>query len=267
MDDRYRRVMPRSALISGAAGGIGSATARRFAAEGVKVAVTDINAEGLEILARDIGALALPADGTSREALREVVAKTVGAFGGLDAVVATQGAVCGGVPTAKGDKAWLQGLDVNLSGPYYLVSEAIPHLVERKGSVVLIASTGGLFAGPVGGLGYTAAKHGIVGLARWLARDLGPRGVRANAVCPGWVKTALADGTASYLAKRDGISVEEAFARSTRHIPMRRVSQPEEIAAVCAFLASSDASMVTGHALVVDGGGSAVDLATIELDV
>ncbi|MGE0487015.1 MAG: SDR family NAD(P)-dependent oxidoreductase [Gammaproteobacteria bacterium] len=266
MNDPYRRTMPAVALVSGAAGGIGSATARRFAAEGVKLAVTDINAEALTALADDIGALALPADGTSREALNEVVTKTVATYGGLDAVIATQGAVTGDVPTARGDKKWLRGLDVNLSGPYYLVSEAMPHLVERKGSAVLIASTAGLFAGPVGGLGYTAAKHGIVGLARWLAREFGPQGVRVNALCPGWTKTALADGTIAYLAQRDGITVEEALARSTRHIPLRRISQPEEIAAVCAFLASSDAAMVTGHTMVVDGGGSAVDLATIELD-
>jgi len=267
MNDRYRRIMPECVLVSGAAGGLGSAVARRFVAEGAKVAVTDVNADGLNALAADIGALALPADGTSRDAVADVVAKTIEAFGGLDTVIAAQGAASPGAATVKGDPAWNRALDVNLSGPYYLVSEALPHLAARKGSAVLIASTAGLFAGPVGSVGYTAAKHGIVGLARWLAREAGPRGVRVNALCPGWIKTALADDGMAFLAKRDGITVEEAYRRSTAHIPLRRVAQPEEIAAVCAFLASSDASMVTGHAMVVDGGGCAVDVATIELDI
>ncbi|MBI5617046.1 MAG: SDR family oxidoreductase [Gammaproteobacteria bacterium] len=266
MEDPYRRRMPGFALVSGAAGGIGSATARRFAAEGVRVAVTDIDAAKLDALASDIGALALPADGSSREALHEVIEKTVAEFGALDTLIATQGAASAGTVSPKGDKAWAQALDINLTGPYFLAGEALPHLVKRRGSIVLIASTAGLFAGPVGGVGYTAAKSGVVGLARWLARDYGPRGVRVNALCPGWVKTALADNTMAYLAQREGITVEEAYARSTRHIPLRRVSQPAEIAAVCAFLASSDAAMVTGHAMVVDGGGCAVDIATIELD-
>lgn len=266
MTEAHRRRMPEFVLISGAAGGIGSATARRFADEGARVAITDVNADGLARLAKDIGALALPADGTSREALRDVVAQTIASFGALDALVATQGLSSPGVVSVKGDKAWTRALDVNLSGPYYLVGEAMPHLVERKGSIVLIASTAGLYAGPAGVVGYTAAKHGVVGLAKWLAREFGPRGVRANAVCPGWVKTALADDGMAYLAQRDGITVEEAYARCTQHIPLRRVAQPAEIAAVCAFLTSSDASMVSGHAMVVDGGGCAVDVATSALD-
>ncbi len=267
MEDIYRRTMPDVVLVSGAAGGIGSATARRFAAEGCRVAITDVNAPGLDALAKDIGALALPADGTSREALREVVARTVAEFGGLDTVIGTQGAASPGPSNAKGDKAWGMALDINLCGPYFLLSEATPHLAARKGSAVLIASTAGIFAGPLGSAGYTAAKHGIVGLARWFARELGPKGVRVNALCPGWVKTQLADDVIKFLAKRDGISEQEAYHRSTRHIPMRRISQPHEIASVCAFLSSSDASMVTGHVMVVDGGGAAVDVATIELDV
>lgn len=113
---------------------------------------------------------------------------------------------------------------------------------------------------------YSAAKTGVVGLVRWLARDLGPRGIRVNAVCPGWVRTALAEDAMVFLAQREGITVEEAYQRSTQHIPLRRVAEPEEIASVCAFLASSDASMVSGHAMIVDGGGSAVDLATVEFD-
>ncbi|TSD94092.1 SDR family oxidoreductase [Skermania sp. ID1734] len=257
---------PEFVLISGAAGGVGSATARRFAADGAKVAVTDINAERLKELADEIGGLALPADGTQREAVRDVVAQAVTEFGGLDTVIAGQGAAVSGNASAKGDPAWFKAFDVNLHGGFYLVSEALPHLAARRGSIVMISSSAGTHSGPPGTVGYTAAKAGVIGLVRWLARDFGPRGVRVNAVVPGWVRTPLGEGAMSYLAQRENITVDEAYALATSHVPLRRAAEPEEIAAVCAFLASPDASIVTGHALVADGGGAAVDTATIVFD-
>ena len=114
-------------------------------------------------------------------------------------------------------------------------------------------------------VGYTAAKAAIIG-TRWLARDYGPKGVRVNAVCPGWVRTPLGEGAMIYLAEREGITVDEAYALTTQHVPLRRPAEPEEIAGVCAFLASGDASMVTGHVLVADGGGAVVDSSTIVFD-
>lgn len=260
------RTRPQFVLISGAAGGVGSATARRFLDDGAKVAVTDIDAGRLKALAEESGAIALPADGTNREALREVVAGTIAELGGLDTLVAAQGAAVSGNASAKGDSAWFRALDVNLNGAFFLASEALPYLVEHHGSVVMIASTAGILAGPPGTVGYTVAKSGLVGLVRWLARDFGPRGVRVNAVCPGWVRTAMGEGAMAYLAQREGITLEEAYRLAASHIPLRRVAEPEEIASVCAFLASPDASMVTGHILVADGGGAAVDPATIVFD-
>jgi NAD(P)-dependent dehydrogenase (short-subunit alcohol dehydrogenase family) len=131
---------------------------------------------------------------------------------------------------------------------------------------VLFASTAGLIAGPPGTVGYTAAKAAIIGITRWLARDYGPRGVRVNAVCPGWVRTPLGEGAMAYLAQREGITLDEAYALTAKHVPLRRAAEPEEIASVCAFLASADASMVTGHVLVADGGGAAVDSSTVIFD-
>jgi meso-butanediol dehydrogenase / (S,S)-butanediol dehydrogenase / diacetyl reductase len=256
----------RAVLITGAAGGIGSAVVRRYADDGFRVAATDIDADRLAAVARDSGALALPADGTDRAALAELVGAAVGEFGRLDAIVAAQGTVSPGPADARGDAPWLRALEVNLGGAYYLCGEAIPHLTATRGAIVLISSSVGTAGGPAGTPGYTASKHGLVGLMRYLARDLGPRGVRVNAVCPGLVRAPLGEAAMSLLAQRDGITVEQAYARATTRVPLRRPCEPEEVASVCAFLTSPDASAVTGHALVVDGGGSAVDAATAPLE-
>ena len=261
-----RRKKPELALVTGAAGGVGSATARRLVEDGAKVAVTDINADRLKSLADEIGAVALPADGTDRDAVREVVAQAVAELGGLDTVIAAQGAAIAGTASPKHVDAYHKALDVNVHGSYYLAGEVLPHLVESQGSLVLFASTAGLISGPPGTVGYTAAKAAIIGITRWLAREHGPRGVRVNAVCPGWVRTPLGEGAMAYLSQREGISVEEAYELTAEHVPLRRVAEPEEIAAVCAFLASGDASMVTGHVLVADGGGAAVDASTVVFD-
>ncbi|GAA1025041.1 MULTISPECIES: SDR family NAD(P)-dependent oxidoreductase [Amycolatopsis] len=261
-----RRAKPELALITGAAGGVGSATARRLAEGGTKLVVTDIDEDRLAKVANDTGALAVPADGTDREAIRALVARAVEELGGLDTVIATQGAAIGGGAHPKHVDSYHRALDVNLHGSFYLAGEVLPHLAASKGSLVLFASTAGLIAGPPGAAGYTAAKAAIIGLTRWLARDYGPKGVRVNAVCPGFVRTALAAGSMAHLAEREGISLEDAYALSAAHVPLRRVAEPEEIAACCAFLASGDASMVTGHVLVADGGGAAVDASTVAFD-
>jgi meso-butanediol dehydrogenase / (S,S)-butanediol dehydrogenase / diacetyl reductase len=260
------RRMPEFVLISGGAGATGSATARRFIAEGSKVALTDIDAERLKAVADELGALALPADGTQRDPLAEVVERTVSEFGALDTVIATQGSFATGPTGRRGDKQWFAALDINLNGCYFLATEALPHLIERKGSIVVLSSVAGLFGGPEGAIGYSAAKAGVINFIRYLARNHGPDGLRANAVCPGWIKTPLADASIQWLAEQKGITAEQAFDVCTAHTPLRRAADPSEIAAVCAFLASSDASMVTGHALCADGGSTAVDAGTIAFD-
>lgn len=266
MSSSQRARRPEYVLVTGAAGGVGSATARRFAADGAKVAVTDIDAERLSVLADEIGAIALPADGTNRDQVHRVVERAADRLGGLDTVVAAQGAAVAGNASRKGDPAWLRAFDVNLHGGFYVVSEALPHLMRRRGSIVMISSSAGMLSGPPGTVGYTAAKAGVIGLVKWLAREFGPRGVRVNGVCPGWVRTPLGLGAMTYLSEREGISIDDAYRLVAEHVPLRRVAEPEEIASVCAFLASPDASTVTGHILVADGGGAAVDPATTIFD-
>lgn len=257
---------PEFVLISGAAGGIGSAAAARFVADGARVAITDIDPDRLAAVSAETGALALPADGTDRDAVAGVLADAVSEFGALDSVIAAQGATSAGVAGRKGDRAWFKALDVNLSGAYLIATEALPHLVARRGSIVMIASTAGIFAGPPGTIGYTAAKSGLVGLVRYFAREYGPKGVRVNSISPGWVETALGQDAMDYLADREGITPQQAYELATEHIPLGRAAKPAEIAAVCSFLASPDAAVVTGHNLVADGGGSVMDPGTAMFD-
>lgn len=128
--------------------------------------------------------------------------------------------------------------------------------------MVLLASIASLAAGPAV-CGYTTAKHALIGLTRSLARDYGPHGVRVNAVCPGWVKTPMADEEMQPLMQQHGDTLAQAYARVTADVPLRRAAEPEEIASICRFLLSDQASIITGAAIVADGGASIVDVPTL----
>ena len=157
-------------------------------------------------------------------------------------------------------------LRASLTTAFITARETLPALIERGGgSIVIVSSIAGLAAGP-SLAGYVSAKHGVIGLTRSLARDYGPRGVRVNAVCPGWVRTPVGDEQMDILAARDGITREEAYALTAAHVPLRRPAEPREIASIIAFLASDDSSFVTGSVLVVDGGASAVDVPTLAFE-
>ena len=159
------------------------------------------------------------------------------------------------------DEAWRAGLDANLTSAFACARAALPRLLERGGTIVVVSSVVGLTAGP-GMAGYTAAKHALVGLTRSLAVDYGPR-VRVNALCPGWVRTPMSERELDDLATRRGVTRDEAFAMVSAHLPLRRVAEPDEIAAAALFLACDESSFVTGSVLVVDGGGAAVDVGTL----
>jgi len=151
---------------------------------------------------------------------------------------------------------------VNLTGPLVLVRAALPALQERgAGAIVLVSSVNGL-ASARSSVAYDTSKAGLIGLTRSLAVDYGPEGIRANAVCPGWVVTPMGDEDMDGLAAASGITREEAYRRATAPVPLRRPATAEEIAACCLFLASDEASIVTGTTLVADGGGLAVEPAS-----
>ncbi|KAA2267132.1 SDR family oxidoreductase [Solihabitans fulvus] len=260
------RLAGRVALITGGGTGIGAAAARRLVEDGARVVLTGRRADPLREVAEPLGdaALALSADAADSSAMRAVVAETVDRFGRLDVVVANAGGHGLGAALDTDDKSWQDSLDANLTSAFVTIRESLPALLVRGGSVVLVSSLAGLFSGP-GVCGYVTTKHALIGLTRSIARDYGRKGVRANVVCPGWVRTAMGDVQMDEFGAARGISRAEAYALVTENTPLGRPAEPEEIASVIAFLASQDSSIMSGAVLTADAGASAVDLPTIEL--
>lgn len=242
-------------LITGAGQGIGAATARRLASEGAAVLITDLVASRAESAAAEIRetggtADAFPCDVGDRTAVEAAVAHAVATYGRLDVLV--NNACSAGIDAAlfedETDEVWQRDLDITLSGPFRCSRAALPHLVASgRGAIVNIGSVNG--EQDFGGHAYSAAKAGLAGLTRTLAGHAAPRGVRVNLIAPGTVRTDAWAGQDAQLAVLGPL------------YPLGRVGEPDDIAAAVAFLASRDASWITGTTLHVDGGLLAVNTA------
>jgi NAD(P)-dependent dehydrogenase (short-subunit alcohol dehydrogenase family) len=250
------------ALITGGGTGIGAACARRFAADGARVAVLGRRQEPVETLAAQIDGLGLTADAADSADMRDAVHAVIERFGGIDVLVANAGGHGLGKAHDTSDESWAQARLTNLDTAFVAARETLPALLQSRGNIVIISSIAGLAAGPEV-CGYTTFKHALIGLTRSLARDYGAQGVRVNAVCPGWVRTPMADEEMQPLMREHGFTLEQAYAWVTSDVPLRRAAQPEEVAAVCHFLASDAASIVTGAVIVADGGSTIVDVPTL----
>jgi NAD(P)-dependent dehydrogenase (short-subunit alcohol dehydrogenase family) len=252
----------RVALVTGGGTGIGAAVARRLAADGYAVSVTGRRAGPIEAVAAEIGGLAVTADTGVVEDVAWAVAETVAQFGGLDALVCNAGIGGEGSLHDLDPAAWDDVLRVNLTGAFLAARAAIPYLVARRGAIVTVSSAAGLRASPES-LAYCASKAGLAMLTQCIAVDHGPEGVRANCVCPGWVRTPMADEEMDALAGRLGTDRDGAYAACLADVPLRRASAAAEIAATVAWLLSDEAAYVNGVVLPVDGGHTPVDVATI----
>lgn len=248
-----KRLAGKTAIVTGAAGGLGSAICRLFAREGAAVAVADLDREGARALAGEIaaaGGRALPvrADVTSAEDIAEMTeaATRFAGEGGVNILVNNAGIAGLGAVTEISEGDWNRVLAVNLTGAYLCSRRVIPEMIRAGGgSIVCVSSVAGVIA-QAGQAAYHASKHGLIGLVRAMALDHAGDGIRVNAVCPGAVDTPL-------LSPLTG---ERRAALTARHA-LGRIARPEEIAAAVLYLAGDESSFTTGAALLADGGWTA----------
>lgn len=238
-----QRFEGRVALVTAAAQGIGAAVARRIAAEGGSVIVTDLQEDKIAELAAELGdhALAVRVDVTSRADIDAAVAAGIERFGRLDLLVNNAGAcVVSSLPEDTNAEDWHRQLDLTLVSAAQCIQAALPHLLTSRGNVVTISSVNGLAA--FGNVEYSAAKAGQIAMTQNFAARFGVDGVRFNVVAPGTIRTPNWDNQ------------PDALDRLAKLYPLGRVGEPEDIAAAVAFLGSDDAAWITGLTIPVEGG-------------
>ena len=239
----------KTALITGAARGIGRAIALRFAQEGANIAFTDLvidetgKATESEIAALGVKCKGYASNAADFQQTKEVVAEVVKDFGRIDILVNNAGITKDGLMMRMTEQQWDAVINVNLKSAFNFINAVLPVMLrQRGGSIINMASVVGVH-GNAGQANYAASKAGLIALAKSIAQEVGSRGIRANAIAPGFIETAM---TAAL--------PEEVRAEWTKKIPLRRGGEPEDIADVATFLASDMSSYVSGQVIQVDGG-------------
>jgi len=243
------RFKDRVAIVTGAGGGIGAATAKRLASEGAAVVVADWNEEGAAKVASEIEAaggkaVAIKCDVSKKADCDATVKKALASFGGLHVLVNNAGITRDGFAKKLGEDKWDEVMNVNLKGTFLMCQAAMLPMMEKNyGRIVNTASVAVL--GNPGQANYSASKAGVIGLTRTLALELSRNSITVNCVAPGATETAMFNGVP-----------EDIKAKIIGSIPLKRMAKPEETAALHAFLASDDASYITGQVVFCDGGSS-----------
>jgi len=244
------RFVDKVVIVTGAGSGIGEGTARRFSEEGAAVVLVGDHRKNVTSVAADLPkerTLVAVADVSKQRDMEELVARTVKAFGGIDVLVNNAGIFKGSSVTKTKPADWERVMAVNAGGVFYGSRAALPYLIKRRGCIVNTASVSGLGA-DWNMSAYNASKGAIVQLTRAMALDYSRQGVRVNSVCP---SLTLSEMT------KDMVKDKKLVARFMERMPLGRVAQPADIAAVIAFLASDDARFITGANIPVDGGVTA----------
>ena len=246
------------ALITGAASGIGRASALLFAREGASVAVVDRDLPGAEATVADISraggaAIALEADVSKSADVRHMIGVTIESFGRLDILYNNAGIMSPGVLHLVDEDEWNRVIAVNLTAGFLACKYALPELMKHGGVILVTASVAGL-EGRTAHAAYCASKAGVINMIKNVAMDYAKYGIRANCLCPGGVATNISKDALRGLSD----AAKERLAKwSGEAVPMARIAEPVELASAALFLCSDDASFVTGTAMVVDGGSIA----------
>ncbi|MDT4809255.1 SDR family NAD(P)-dependent oxidoreductase [Pseudomonas jinjuensis] len=241
-------------VITGGAGGVGQALVRLFAAEGARLMISDINADGCQAMveqARELGAEAdcLAGNLREKEYCEAVIARAVERFGGVDILLNNAGIIPRGTIEETTDEMWFTAMDVNLNAAFFLCRAAIPHMKKRGGgAIVNTSSVWGTHPGP-GHVAYCTSKGAVAAFSQNLGRDCAPFGIRVNAVCPHEINTPMIRTG----FERRGLDPDKAVEELNRTVPLGRIAEPEDIADVIAFLASDQARYVAGATLEVTG--------------
>jgi NAD(P)-dependent dehydrogenase (short-subunit alcohol dehydrogenase family) len=244
----------RTALVTGGESGIGAAIVHRLRLEGAAVLAAGLQEDLLGSLALETGAEVCRCDVTEQAAVDEVLQRAVRLAGRLDIVINAAGIMLADDVADIEDAVWDRLLAVNLTGTMRVCRGAIPYLKSGGGGAIVNVSSVAAFNGSAGMASYGASKSGLIAFTRALANEYGQYGIRANCLCPGWVRTPMSEQEMRDAVRERGGTVEEAFASLTGRIALRRIAEPSEIAACACFLAGEDAGFVTGAVLVADGG-------------
>lgn len=250
-----KKLENKTAIVTGAASGMGKAIATLFAKEGAKVVLADLIQSDTDLVVKEIRtqggiAMGISCDVSNEESVRHLIETTVSEFGGLDILVNNAGIMDNFTPLDRvSDGLWEKVMAVNVNGPFYASRLAIRHMLPKgKGVIINIASIGGLF-GARAGLAYTTSKHALIGMTKNIGFMYAKKGIRCNAIAPGGVNTNI--------MKDAQPDAEGAVLCSSGIGSNPRMGEPEEIAKTALFLASDDSSFITGEVITADGGWTA----------